>query len=324
MAESLKLRFRGETIGLIHERSGWGTSCGANTITKTNVSTLGNPNLGETKVNPIGTKVRTTGGIQVGINDASSTDFIETVQYMLDLDARVLGKKGVLEFIGETSGDVAVISNEAVCTSFSWNGAQDTAQKIYATLNFTGSPSGGGNTMRFFEPLLNGGFESWDSVQSKPTGWTLSANAARQQLFGTEIIGSGTSCIKLSHTGGADPYITQTCLTTHPDFLEDYWYIQLSCDAAFETQDNTPAETTVNLKIEAVGTNSAEVATRDFTLYSNRAERLSLSGYINNQSTFGDQGQVNCRVTITLDGANGDVVYIDNVRLEEIHNNDLY
>jgi len=309
MESDIYLKFNGETLGLLTKQSGFGTTCGAQPISK-----QGNDGeIGETIVNATGPIVRAPSSFSVRLDNLTeSLDYIDTVQYVADMQRRLIGTKGALEVFDGT-GKTAVIGNPQVCNSLNWSGAVDGLTYLVMNLGFTGGADGGN---KFFEQIKNGGFEVLGGGTNKDQawGWTLHNGAETVTLLGTEGFGSGQFCIKLPcNTSGTETFCGQVVPNKGTFDAADYANKGLQVTVTAKLDNPTTDYTKkglIRLNLITVHGTPVSVAKKQFTILNNRTTDYTITptdGYrlhIDNKAVYGTDNE-------------GDL-YIDNVEVKEV------
>ena len=309
MESDIYLKFNGETLGLLTKQSGFGTTCGAQPISK-----QGNGGkIGETLVNVTGPIVRTPSSFSVRLDDlVESLDYVDTVQYVADMQRRLIGTKGVLEIVDGT-GKAAVIGNPQVCNSLNWSGAVDGLTYLVMNLGFTGGAEEGN---RFFEPLLNGGFEVLGEGTNKDQawGWALGSDAETVTLLGTESFGSGQFCVKLPcNYTGSTTICAQTVASKGSFGSGDYTSRGLQVTVTAKLDNPTTIYTRkgiISLKMLNFSSSSI-IATKNFVILNNRTTDYTITVPISSVYSTGGY-------TIHIGNNNEGDLYIDNVEVKEV------
>ncbi len=263
--------------------------------------------------------VRTPIGINTRVDN--SDDFQTVMAAAVTSGQKYANKIGEL-YIRE-SGTDTLIARKAACVSVSASSNNFVVQNNYLLQwGFIAVDGGGG--MTYFEDLNNGGFESLSAAGLIVDGnsWTVTnpAQLTVEQLYGHELIGTGQNAISM--IGHASQVKLSQAIAAKAGFTTaDYgdYYLRMTFDCAFELQDDTVDTTTIHADIFTTGGGS--IAGRDFTITSNQANRLQLAHPIydggNNLYTSG------ATFELLMNASVGDVIWVDNVTVEEVHVRDL-
>ena len=301
------LKFRGETLGEF-------CKAGANLGTTCNVSMMPKFDTQNGKPVPVGSVTTVSSAQQTSLTGSyiidSTEDIGETLNFVVTEGKRLTGKEGVVTV------DDGVIGT-LTCTSLTWGGMADTKDHYLINIAFTGE---GATGMQFFDELKNGNFESLDD-SGDATDWTAAGTTGpvTQQLYGTEIVGTGQYCMILRSDTPTNDSISQLIDNVASSTGYEDYYIRLTvqCGYANPTTSIPTNDGQLTLTLQRVTTTKSLKA---LTTFSNRATKLSIAAKASDLYNGTDQIKVIIANTSTDDDV---LIYVDNVTLECIHEGDL-
>ena len=300
--------FRGETLdGTQCQGFSVATTCGANVIEKTSDKRITAHDTQQTSAPQTPLTLSTA----VTSSDAYWTIIRDTV-----LMSRLVGKSGVLQI--HEGSNYHLLSRHATLLSVSppyrmW--AQGSSYQIdYQFLCIEG---GGG--MVFFDPIVNGGFEDLNG-SAVPRGWTV--GDATLTYLDALPFGSGMVCMSLD-ADGDDPLI-QTLSKNSGYDSDDFgdYYFKLSWDAfhPLSTATQDTASLTVEFRYDTGDTDTI-IATAAYSIVANKPYHQHLVCKVLSIYDQTAPYQVTFRITT---GSTTSNILIDNVRLEEVYETELY